>query len=89
MLCDLIHMNRKMHGCQLIKSLDNVLQSFSLEGSCQKDWLKDVSQKIENAQKVVDMKNCPANHETLSVKKMKDMNKQFFANEKMTLQVKF
>jgi hypothetical protein len=35
------------------------------------------------------MKNCPANHDTLSVKKMKDMNKQFFANEKMTLQVKF
>ena len=82
-------MNRKMHGCQLIKSLDNVMQFFSSGGSCEKDWLNNVAQKIENAQKVVDMKNCPANHDTLPVKKMKDMNQKFFANEQMTLQVKF
>ena len=87
MLCDLIHMNRKMQGCQLINSLDNVLQFFSSEGSCKKDWLKDVSQKIESAQKVLPTKNCPAIHDTLSVEKMKDLNKQFFANEKMTIQV--
>jgi len=85
-LCDLIQMNRKMHGCQFIKSLDKVVQFLSFEGSCSQDWLNDVAQKIENAQKVFDMDNCPANQETLPIAKRKDMNQKFFANEKITLQ---
>lgn len=87
-LCDLIQMNRKMHGCQFIKSLHKVVQFLSFEGSCSQDWLNDVAQKIENAQKVFDMDNCPANQETLPIAKRKDMNQKFFANEKITLQVK-
>lgn len=85
-LCDLIQMNRKMHGCQFIKSLDKVVQFLSFEGSCSQDWLNDVAQKIENAQKVFDMDNCPANQETLPIAKRKDMNQKFFTNEKITLQ---
>ena len=84
-------MNRKMHGCQLIKSLDNILQFLSSQGSCDNNWLNDVAQKIENAQMISDKEQtiCPADDDFLSIENIKDMNEKFFENEKITLQVIF
>ena len=88
MHCGLIQMNRKMHGCQLIKSLDKMLQFLSDEGSCDTDWLNDVAEKIENAQMVFgqeEMENC--SDEIWPIEEIRVMNKKFFQNEKKTLQV--
>jgi len=85
-LCELILMNRKMHSCQLVNSLDNILQFLSSEGSCNNNWLNDVAQKIVNAQMVFDMDNCPAEDDILPIERMKDMNEKFFENGQRTLQ---